>query len=278
GREDRRLLADRADRREARGRRPGRAGAPTVHEHRAEGRGRRTRDCRRERAGPRAERVPRGDLVQRPGAVAGRKADRGDVRRREQRPAPRSAEPGARHRAHDRRTQLERRLLAGWPPGRLSAGAERLHRPVRDGPRRGAERRPAQATGEAHTRRGPGRREPSGVGALVARELDGVALFRTVSDEARRALVERGQVRTFAAGETLMRQGDPSDTMQVILSGRVRVERAGEGREGPLVLAELGPNEIVGEVGILDGGARTATVTALAPTRTLELHRTVIAV
>ncbi|TME92462.1 MAG: cyclic nucleotide-binding domain-containing protein [Chloroflexi bacterium] len=116
------------------------------------------------------------------------------------------------------------------------------------------------------------------MGALVARELDGVALFRTVSDEARRALVERGQVRTFAAGETLMRQGDPSDTMQVILSGRVRVERAGEGREGPLVLAELGPNEIVGEVGILDGGARTATVTALAPTRTLELHRTVIAV
>jgi len=55
-------------------------------------------------------------------------------------------------------------------------------------------------------------------------------------------------------------------------------KRAGEGREGPLVLAELGPNEIVGEVGILDGGARTATVTALAPTRTLELHRTVIAV
>ena len=103
----------------------------------------------------------------------------------------------------------------------------------------------------------------------MARELDGVALFRTVSDEARRALVERGQVRTFAAGETLMRQGDPSDTMQVILSGRVRVERAGEGRESPL---------IVGEVGILDGGARTATVTALAPTRTLELHRTVIAV
>jgi CRP-like cAMP-binding protein len=34
----------------------------------------------------------------------------------------------------------------------------------------------------------------------------------------------------------------------------------------------------VGEVGVLDGGARTATVTAVAETRALELHRTALAV
>jgi CRP/FNR family transcriptional regulator len=75
-----------------------------------------------------------------------------------------------------------------------------------------------------------------------------------------------------------MRQGEASDTMHVIVSGRVRVERQGEGPQKPLQLAELGPNEVVGEVGILDGGARTATVTALTETRTLELHRTVLSV
>lgn len=108
--------------------------------------------------------------------------------------------------------------------------------------------------------------------------LDGVALFRPIATDARRALAERGQPREFAPGAVLMRQGESSDTMHVIVSGRVRVERQGEGPQKPLQLAELGPDEVVGEVGILDGGARTATVTALTETRTLELHRTVLSV
>ena len=44
------------------------------------------------------------------------------------------------------------------------------------------------------------------------------------------------------------------------------------------MLAELGANDVVGEIGVLDGGARTATVTAVEQTRTLELHRTLLAV
>jgi NTE family protein len=108
--------------------------------------------------------------------------------------------------------------------------------------------------------------------------LDPVGLFQGTSPEARRTLSERGRLRTFEAGEVLMRQGQEADAMYVILSGRVRVERDAPGQPAPALLAELGANDVVGEIGVLDGGARTATVTAIEQTRTLELHRTLLAV
>ena len=108
--------------------------------------------------------------------------------------------------------------------------------------------------------------------------LDPVGLFRSTSPEARRTLSERGRLRTFEAGDVLMRQGEAADSMYVILSGRVRVDRDAPGQSVPALLAELGANEVVGEIGVLDGGARTATVTAIEETRTLELHRTLLAV
>jgi CRP-like cAMP-binding protein len=108
--------------------------------------------------------------------------------------------------------------------------------------------------------------------------LDPVGLFQGASPEARKTLSERGRLRMFEAGDVLMRQGEESETMFVILSGRVRVERDAPGQTAPALLAELGANDVVGEVGVLDGGPRTATVTALEQTRTLELHRTLLAV
>lgn len=112
----------------------------------------------------------------------------------------------------------------------------------------------------------------------MAVTLDSVGLFKGTSPEARRTLSERGRLRTFEAGEVLMRQGDEADAMYVILSGRVRVDREATGQPAPAILAELGANDVVGEIGVLDGGARTATVTALERTRTLELHRTLLSV
>jgi CRP/FNR family transcriptional regulator len=54
------------------------------------------------------------------------------------------------------------------------------------------------------------------------------------------------------------------------------VERSQPG-EAPLVLAELGVGDVVGEMGLLDSAPRTATVTALEETETLEIHATVMA-
>jgi len=104
-----------------------------------------------------------------------------------------------------------------------------------------------------------------------------VEIFRPLPDDAREALASRGQRRRYASDEVLMRQGDPSEVMHVVLSGRVRVERDQTG-EGTVLLAELGPNEVVGEMGVLDHAPRSATVTAMEATETLELHATALAV
>jgi CRP/FNR family transcriptional regulator, cyclic AMP receptor protein len=80
-----------------------------------------------------------------------------------------------------------------------------------------------------------------------------------------------GQRRHFAAGEVLIRQGDVSDCMYVLLQGQVRVERAHPDLHEPLHLADLPAGTTVGEIGVLDGGNRTATVTAVEPTETLRL-------
>ncbi|HEV8672276.1 MAG TPA: cyclic nucleotide-binding domain-containing protein [Candidatus Limnocylindria bacterium] len=106
--------------------------------------------------------------------------------------------------------------------------------------------------------------------------LAGVALFRELPEPGLQTLAERGRPRRFATGNVIMRQGDASDVLHVITRGRVRVER-GQAGETPLVLAELGAGDVIGEMGLLDHAPRSATVTALEDTETIEIHATVIA-
>ena len=82
----------------------------------------------------------------------------------------------------------------------------------------------------------------------------------------------RTNIRHFEAGSVLMRQGDDSDCMHVIVSGQVRVEREEPRLGNPILLAELGPGEIVGELGVVLGAPRSATVTALEDTETMKLR------
>lgn len=73
-----------------------------------------------------------------------------------------------------------------------------------------------------------------------------------------------------------MRQGERGREMFVILSGRVRVVRqTADG--GSITLAELGPGEGVGEIGLVDERPRTATVIAIEPTEALELDTEALA-
>jgi CRP/FNR family cyclic AMP-dependent transcriptional regulator len=70
------------------------------------------------------------------------------------------------------------------------------------------------------------------------------------------------------SGKPLMRQGEIGSDMMVIVSGRVAVERDGQR------LNTLGPGDFFGEIALLDGGPRTATVTTEEPTRLLVVtHR-----
>lgn len=84
-------------------------------------------------------------------------------------------------------------------------------------------------------------------------------------------LRQRGIERTFEEGSFLMRQGDLAGAMYLILEGTVRVERRVPAVAAPLHIADLGPGDIVGEIAIVIGGPRAASVRALSRVATIEL-------
>lgn len=76
---------------------------------------------------------------------------------------------------------------------------------------------------------------------------------------------------TGEPGSTLMRQGDIGSSLIVLVDGTVTVSVADSGSERDL--ATLGAGEVVGEMSLLTGAPRTATVTARSAVTALEVDR-----
>jgi hypothetical protein len=74
--------------------------------------------------------------------------------------------------------------------------------------------------------------------------------------------------KRFAAGEILLREGDPSDSVVLVQIGQVEVLRTVG--DDSILLGTAGPGEFIGEMGVLEGRARSATVRA-ATELTVEL-------
>jgi NTE family protein len=83
------------------------------------------------------------------------------------------------------------------------------------------------------------------------------------------ALAEGGAHHTLRRGEVLVRQGDPSDTLYFVLSGRFTVHVDGVAER----IAEIGQGQPIGEIGFFAGLPRTATVTALRDSSVLAITR-----
>ena len=102
--------------------------------------------------------------------------------------------------------------------------------------------------------------------------LRGVSLFAGVDEEALTLLADRLRRRTFRRGEVVFHRGDPAGALHIIRSGRVKVTLPSvEGNETLLTLLTAG--DCFGEIAALDGGPRSATITAVEPTETLALFR-----
>ena len=110
----------------------------------------------------------------------------------------------------------------------------------------------------------------------VIEALGRVEAFRGIPEDGLQNLLVWGHMQVFPSGGVLMRQGEPGDRLHVVLRGQVRVERESIDPT-PLVLAILGPGELVGEMGVLDSAPRSATVTATEETQTLELGAELLA-
>lgn len=97
-------------------------------------------------------------------------------------------------------------------------------------------------------------------------------LFAELPAEELRQLAALLRRRTFRRGEVIFHRGDPAGAMHILSSGRVKVSRPSEdGNE--TVLDLLGEGACFGELAALDGGLRSATVTAVEQTETQMLLR-----
>lgn len=80
--------------------------------------------------------------------------------------------------------------------------------------------------------------------------------------------------RQLAGGERLFAQGDASDDVYIVVNGRLRASVANGGADGATrAVEEVGRGQVVGEVGLLTGEARVATVTAVRDSDVLALSR-----
>jgi small-conductance mechanosensitive channel len=114
--------------------------------------------------------------------------------------------------------------------------------------------------------------DPSVVIDRRAASLSQIGLLDALGADLLRQLAADSPERVFAVGEPVIRQGDPGESMFVILSGRVEVTAADHG--GPTVsLAELGPGDYCGEMSLMTGAARVASVVAMEETRVVEVSK-----
>jgi len=78
--------------------------------------------------------------------------------------------------------------------------------------------------------------------------------------------------RAYSKGEYIFHQGEAGDALYVLMGGRVKVVFTLEdGNE--MILATLQPPDVFGELAVIDGGPRSASIQTLEPTTTLTLNR-----
>jgi len=102
--------------------------------------------------------------------------------------------------------------------------------------------------------------------------LGGVTLFRSMDDEERHALAAVMELRAVRAGETVFRQGDQGDSLLCVVEGQLdTVVKDNAGQD--IVLAAVGAGDVVGEMSMLDGRPRSATVRCTEDAKLLVLER-----
>ena len=99
-----------------------------------------------------------------------------------------------------------------------------------------------------------------------------VPLFASCPEEQLRMLTTVVTRKSAPRSTTIMAGGDPTDSLYIILSGRLKVMMSdSEGKE--VILAILGPGEIFGEMGLIDDEPRSATVISIEPCELLSISK-----
>jgi ATP-binding cassette subfamily B protein len=96
-------------------------------------------------------------------------------------------------------------------------------------------------------------------------------IFKSLDENGLRMLMLAGKIYAFKEGEVLMREGEDGDLFYIVKSGKVTVFMTKDGCEAPI--NTLGRGACIGEVAVLTGTRRTASVRALEPVTAVGISR-----
>src|SRR5438270_12880305 len=102
--------------------------------------------------------------------------------------------------------------------------------------------------------------------------LKAVPLFASFPEDQLRMLTTMVTRRSASRSTTIMAGGDATDSLYIVLSGRLKVMMSdSEGKE--VILAILGPGEFFGEMGLIDDSPRSASVVAMESCELLSVAK-----
>lgn len=102
--------------------------------------------------------------------------------------------------------------------------------------------------------------------------LENVPLFSGLQDEELTAMSRVSVAKNFAKHAIIMREGDKTDALYIIVSGKVKVVLSTVGGK-EVILAMLGKSELFGEMALLDEQPRSADIVAMEPTQLLVISK-----
>jgi len=108
----------------------------------------------------------------------------------------------------------------------------------------------------------------------VLNQLQKTTIFKNVTDEVLADVAIKASTRKLVKDEVLMRKGETGDSLFMIHDGWVKIVTE-DSKGDELILNKCGPGETIGEMALLDGIPRSATVIAISDAEVLELKKDV---
>jgi CRP/FNR family cyclic AMP-dependent transcriptional regulator len=97
--------------------------------------------------------------------------------------------------------------------------------------------------------------------------LKGVDLFSAIPGEDLSQIAQIADEVELDGGETVFKEGDPGDSLYLIVAGKVRVHK------GATEIALLGERQVFGEMALLDSEPRSASITSVSEVTLLRIHQ-----
>ncbi len=109
---------------------------------------------------------------------------------------------------------------------------------------------------------------------VVEEVLEAVELFQSLGEAARKTLAQRARIQLYGAHEEIVQQGAPGNSLYIIMHGRCRVFVWNDKDTSSRPVAALNPGDFFGEMSLLTGAPRRATVVAEEETECLVINKT----